>query len=199
MNLIQKMKYGLFGQEVATSNIIMNELAEGKEKDRLYSIEFNRVSRTKDQQSKTVKKMNYLRKGVEVQARIHEIIIEGYPRWGKVPANPDEFYAAMKNAGFKMPPEIEKRLENLPENSSARSFLNCESGLSKAMPEIQKVSDSFSKEGTSTFWNKVMPALYADMITMYGDTQGGKRFGLGSDIKAAVTQKNAPTVNPSMN
>jgi hypothetical protein len=139
--------------------------------------------------------MNYLRLGVEVQARIHEVIIAGYPAWGKVPTNIDEFYAAMKNAGFKMPPEIEKRLESLPENSSAHAFLSCKNfGGCKMVAQIQQVGDSFSQEGTETFWNKVMPALYADLITLYGDTQGGQRLGLGSDLKAAVSQKTAPSV-----
>jgi hypothetical protein len=195
MSFVEKMKHGLLGQHDATSNIVMNALTEeGKENERMRGIEFGRKDRTKEQKSDTVRNMNYLREGVEVQARIHEVIIDGYPRWGKVPANLDEFYAAMKNAGFKMPPEIEKRLENLPENSSARGFLTRENGVTKASADIQKVSNSFSKEGANTFWNKTMPALYADMITMYGDTQGGKRFGLGSDLKAAVSQKTAPTV-----
>jgi hypothetical protein len=153
------------------------------------SAHFNEAAKVSD-----TKYLDYISEGIEVQARIHQIVIDGYPRWGKVPTNSDEFFAAMKNAGIKLPPEIESRLANLPANSSARAFLACETGKCPKVPDIQEINDSLSEAGRSIFWNKTMPALYADLITMYGDTQGGQRLGLGSDIKAAVEQKNAPVV-----
>jgi hypothetical protein len=134
-----------------------------------------------------------LRRGSEVQARLHQIIIDGYPRWGKVPAAPDEFYAAMKNAGFKLPGEIEKRLESLPENSSARQFLNRDSGARRdKVKEIEVVVNSLTERSQREFWDRVVLELYADLIEMYGDAKGHARFGLGENPKSKIPLSHFP-------
>ena len=66
--------------------------------------------------------------GSEIQARLHQIMMDGYQRWGRVPQNRDELWAAMKNAGVKPPPEIAQHLSSLPENAGARHFLSCKKG-----------------------------------------------------------------------
>ncbi|MCE9508055.1 MAG: hypothetical protein K8R48_07060 [Alphaproteobacteria bacterium] len=135
-------------------------------------------------------------KGSEIQARIHQIVIDGYPRWGKVPATSDEFYAAMKNAGFQLPDHIEKKLAELPENSSARHFLSCEEASSKVcknkVADIQSIIDSLQEKSRPGFWNEVMPALYTDLIEMYGDGPGRARFGLGVNPKTQMPLKYFP-------
>lgn len=171
--------------EQPVSNIIMQELTGQKEIH--LSAHFNEAAKVSD-----VKYLDYISKGIEVQARIHQIMMEGYPRWGKMPANSDEFYAAMKNAGIKLPPEIEKHLAELPANSSARGFLACAMGKCPKVSDIQQINDSLSDAGKNIFWNKTMPALYADLIEMYGDMKGAKRFELGANLKSEVAQKNAP-------
>jgi hypothetical protein len=137
-----------------------------------------------------------LSKGSEIQARIHQIVIDGYPRWGRLPAARDEFYAAMQNAGFKLPPEIEKQLENLPADSSARHFLSCEKATSKVcknkVADIQSIIEALPEKSRSGFWNEVMPALYSDLIEMYGDGPGRARLGLGVNPKAQMPLKYFP-------
>jgi hypothetical protein len=134
-----------------------------------------------------------LRRGSEVQARIHQIVIDGYPRWGAVPATTDEFYAAMKNAGFRLPDHIEKHLEELPGNSSARQFLNCESGACQGkVKEIELVVNSFAEGSQKDFWNKIVLDIYSDLIEMYGDVQGRARFGLGVNPKTQMPLKYFP-------
>jgi len=138
-----------------------------------------------------------IKKGVEVQARLHEIMIDGYKRWGRMPQNRDELWAAMKNAGVKPPPEIAQHLSSLPENSGARHFLSCKKGgiIDKAIgtiSEIQAVVNSFSKAGKDTFWRQTLPELYSDLIEMYGDRPGRERFGLGINPKQAVSAPKNP-------
>jgi hypothetical protein len=201
MNFIQKMVNGLFGQDEATSNLIMNRLIDKKEGGLSQQFNSSIGPFGSDPWVKEMKRIRYLREGIEIQARIHQIIIDGYPRWGKVPANRDEFYAAMKNAGCKLPPEIEKHLEDLPANSSAKSFLSCAKGTCYKVEEIDEVNDSFNKEGQAEFWNKVMPALYGDLIELYGDKLGGKRMSPGPDVKADASIKKslaAKQTSPSL-
>jgi hypothetical protein len=152
---------------------------------------------------KVYEQLVYLRQGCEIQARVHQIMIDGYQRWGKLPANKDEYLAAMKNSGMKLPEEIEKHLEGLSANSSAKHFLNAERGLKTQMiADIQLVSDSLMPNSRNVFWNKSMPAIYADLIEMYGDKPGRERFGLGKNPRVEnpvklsekpVTPKDKPT------
>jgi len=188
-SMIKGMVYMLFGMDKPASNIIMKKLTSRKEGGLCEA--FTRVANASGL-DKWREEISYIRQGTEVQARIHQIMIEGYPRWGKMPANSDEFYAAMQNAGLKLPPEIEQRLESLPVNSSAYGFLACAKGRCVKVPDIQVISDSLADSGKNIFWNKTLPALYADLIEMYGDVQGAKRFGLGANLKSEVAQKNAP-------
>jgi hypothetical protein len=187
---LQKLAYNMFsGEEQPISNIVMSELISQKEVGGLCA-EFTKSASRHGREAwrDEIRHINYLRSGIEVQARIHQIIIEGYPRWSKVPANSDEFFAAMKNAGLKLPPEIEKHLENLPANSSAHSFLKCEKGQCHKVREINEVTASFPEIGQNVLWNKVMPALYADLITMYGDKQGGQKMGFDTKIQVDVAK-----------
>ncbi len=189
-----KMATSLFGQEEPTGDIIMSNILEHKDIGGLCN-EFNDSVRGLDRNDwrAALKRINYLREGIEIQARIHQIIIDGYPNWKEVPASPDAFFAAMKRAGIQLPPEIEKRLAELPSNSPARKFL--EGGAPKAknvvkkVGEINKVTASFEKNGQQIFWNKIMPALYADLITMYGDKNGAKKMGFDGDLKKTVAQQ----------
>ncbi len=55
-------------------------------------------------QAKLADKNNfYLADGIEIQARIHEIVMDGYQTWGLMPTNREELLVSMKNAGLKVP------------------------------------------------------------------------------------------------
>ncbi|MCE9508054.1 MAG: hypothetical protein K8R48_07055 [Alphaproteobacteria bacterium] len=208
MSFVEKLALKLAGPSQPTSDLIMKDLVEKKGMGGLSEAFNESVSGLhKSDWRSAIKNIGYLRKGVEVQARMHQIISEGYDRWGRIPSSPDEFFAAMKSVGMKLPPDIEAHLEKLPEGSAAQVFLKSSPPTAKMIlqevKDINKVSNSFEQEGQNLFWHKVMPALYADMIEMYGDKNGGKKMGFDVSLKNAIDQKVSPIqkqkVNPSMN
>ncbi|MGZ9097830.1 MAG: hypothetical protein ACXW30_05995 [Micavibrio sp.] len=132
----------------------------------------------------------YYKQGIEIQARLHEIVTDGYQRWGKLPQNRAELFAAMKNSGFKLPESIRKEMEQSPDIDNIRRIF---SGW-RVQNEAQAVSDiTFAEKlltakGRVEFWDKAMPELYSDLIEMYGDSQGRARFGLGMNDFGAMRQ-----------
>jgi hypothetical protein len=48
----------------------------------------------------------YLRDGAEAQARIHEIMMSGYQKWGQLPNNREQFLVAMESSGIDVPKHI---------------------------------------------------------------------------------------------
>ncbi|MEZ0226364.1 MAG: hypothetical protein ACAH83_17540 [Alphaproteobacteria bacterium] len=139
----------------------------------------------------------YLKRGEEMQARLHQTMMAGYPAWGKMPGNMDELWAAMKEFGLTPPPDIEKHLRSLPQNSSARDFMK-----SGAQPfvarELEKVNLNLTEAARAVLWRQTLPMLYADLIEMFGDSKGRERFGFGANIRGqaqlAAFGKKTPSV-----
>jgi hypothetical protein len=201
-----KIKEFFVGEEGLVSENIVEEFTSRKGNAFLssgLSSAFKRIDgkRTMSHQDELMFRMSMLilSRGSEIQARIHQIVMDGYPRWGKVPADRDEFFAAMKNSGFQLPPEIEKQLEALPADSGARGFLSCESPTSKTcvqkVAEIHKIINALPEKSRDAFWKEAMPALYSDLIEMYGDKPGRGRFGLGENPKNKIPLKYFPGQN----
>ncbi len=145
---------------------------------------FNRVANF----FKGIPGLPYLKNGGETQAFFHESLMEGYRRWGKMPQNRDDLWAALVNMGLQPPAEISKYLEALPENSGARDFMKGNIFHTVGANNLQAIADSLSKQARDIFWSMTLPALYSDMIEMYGDRQGRERFGFGVNTKALIQQ-----------
>ncbi len=118
-------------------------------------------------------RLGYFSQGIEIQARLHEILTEGYAKaWHRLPATRDELWQALRAAGLKMPPEVRGALDG--EWSSGFQ-------VPVAVGKINSLLDSLSDKGKAAFWTDALPALYADLIEMYGDKPGRSRFGLGEN------------------
>lgn len=126
---------------------------------------------------------SYFKEGLEIQARLHEIVTDGYQRWGIVPQNRIEFFAAMENSGFKLPESIRKEMNESPEIDAIRRTFSGKpvSNETSAVNDITFAEKLLTPEGRVAFWDKAMPGLYADLIEMYGDGPGRERFGLGKN------------------
>ncbi len=132
----------------------------------------------------------YYKQGLEIQARLHEIVTDGYQRWGVVPQNRIEFFAAMENSGFKLPASIRAEMNEAPEIDAIRQTFSGKpvSNETNAMNDITFAEKLLTPEGRVAFWDKAMPGLYADLIEMYGDGPGRERFGLGKNDFAEMRQ-----------
>lgn len=126
---------------------------------------------------------SYYKQGLEIQARLHEIVTDGYQRWGIVPQHRIEFFAAMENSGFKLPESIRKEMNEAPGIDAIRQTFSGKpvSNETRAVYDITFAEKLLTPEGRVAFWDKAMPELYADLIEMYGDGPGRERFGLGKN------------------
>jgi len=155
---------------------------EGKAKGRASMI-FNRKARKKSD-------FYYMKSDMEMQSHLHEILIAGYPEWGRLPSNKDEFLAALSSARLGVHNDIKKYLDSLPQDSSVRDFLKVKMKTSLASGRISSFVKLLSSDSTrKMFWKKVLPMVYSDLIEMYGDKQGRARFNLGVNKRADLYRK----------
>lgn len=136
-------------------------------------------------------KLNYYQQGNEMQARLHETMVAGYGTWGRLPATYDELAQALVSFGFKPTEDVKKRLAEPGVRERVETF-RIHRRRSKASDEMKVVYDALSANGRQLFWASTLPALYADLIEMYGDRQGWKRFAADQQqAKKAPAQRRA--------
>lgn len=126
----------------------------------------------------------YYQRGVEIQARLHEALMQGYPKWQRMPQNHMEFYYAMHSLGFELTPDIRTAMDAHPQKEQMKTlFMDAHNPLQimrhSFVADIAKVEANLSAKGRENLWDMGMPALYCDLIEMYGDKQGRERFGYG--------------------
>lgn len=126
----------------------------------------------------------YYGSGIEMQARLHEALLQGYPKWQRLPQNQTEFYFAMHSMGFAMTPDIRRELATCTQKNEMEKLFPSRRGLlpfntPSCVTDIAKVEAHLSAEGCARLWTMAMPGLYCDLIEMYGDRLGRERFGYG--------------------
>lgn len=130
------------------------------------------------------KHLEYLSEGVETQARIHEVIIDGYQRWGQVPATREEFLVAMHNSGINIPDEVMDTVRSSPTfEASNRIFGVASPHVSQPIDDINFSTNALTPQGQAEFWNEGATRLYVDLIEMYGDGPGRARFDMGVNMR----------------
>lgn len=158
------------------SNVLANELFE-----KHTSTNFARVIGS---QIAAVGTLNYLKTGVEIQARVHQVLMRGYPQWGRLPQNREELWVAMDDVGLNIPKAIQEQLNHSPTIEHTRSiFANKVKAhlYTETTGDINTVQMALTNEGKQVFWEETLPKIYADLIEMYGDRPGRERFGLGKN------------------
>ncbi len=142
--------------------------------------------------------IDYLKDGVEIQARIHEIMIEGYPKWGQLPQNREQFLVAMQSAGLKLSPPTRNELMASPQYEEAKRLFGTPAPAPVA-EEINLARSTLTDAGKFSFENDALPRMYADLIEMYGDREGRARFGYGVNEFARAHDARAHDARANIN
>lgn len=162
-------------QDNATSNLIAKEVFDSHTKKPGF------LSRIFDKLSGNLGS-SYYQQGIEIQARIHEVVADGYQRWGTMPQNRAELFAALENAGMNVPDKYLAEIQRLPIAEDIEILFQSKKSDGKAKEAINDLNATvkmLTDEGQDKFWNVAIPAMYSDLIEMYGDGPGRERFGLG--------------------
>ena len=167
----------VFPKQDAISNIVVNEVTTSAFQPGFVRRIANAISNMVGMGT------DYLKQGIEVQARLQEAIIEGYPKWDRMPQNNTDFFFAMRSVGFQLTPELKKAMDMHPDKEELeKAFPKSKSSFalkSQFVGDIETVQANLTPEGQKQFWDYTMPRLYADLIEMYGDKHGRERMGMG--------------------
>jgi len=165
------------------SNVAVEQAIKGKFKRGTLSMIFNRDTRYKDN-------LAYHKQGLEIQARLHQMLMTGYPFWQRLPQNRHEFFFAMKSVGCDLPDTVQAVVGHHPDREKLVKAFRALPQIwigNKApfkycfVEDIDWLVSQLTDKGRENFWHEAMPRLYADLIEMYGDKPGRERFGLGTN------------------
>lgn len=163
----------------------------------------------------------YYNQAIEVHARLHEIMVAGYPQWERLPTNRTELFAVLYNAGIRLPLRTTWMLLADPAGRQAVRDFRADPLMKAAIREV--VTDlnvvgsyALGRDDFRKLWDRTIPLFYGDMLELYGDTRGRERLGFGPapygaqavmaamitareeqrDIPAATAQSLAAAVEP---
>lgn len=139
------------------------------------------------QDSKT---SQYLIREQEIQARMHEILTCGYASWQRMPANKIELWACMDQMGVDLPHSIWRKLRRDENGIQAMKDFSCSGWmrhqLYRQVDGINKVHSYLSlPEHQERFWHRAMPAIYGNLLELYGDRLGRERMEAGMNPRPA--------------
>ena len=135
----------------------------------------------------TRKGLKYLSHGDELQARLHEIMMDGYPWWGRLPQNNYEFTLVLAASGATGVKVKFNSDTNAPLPSVFATEMN-----TPVANEIAHVALSLCKSNKERGdFVDLLTALYVNMLELYGDKNARARFGLDKNYKP-IAQKPAP-------
>ena len=121
--------------------------------------------------------LTYLTDGLEIQARVHQILAQGYPQWSRFPQNREEFLVALHGSGVQLSQQTLEDLQRSPTYAQTRrDFPSVPSGRAE---EINAVRNILTDSGQRIFERDSLPRMYGDLLEMYGDRLGRERFGFG--------------------
>lgn len=126
--------------------------------------------------------ISYLQEGVEVQARMGQIMAESHPNWSHLPQNRTELWVAMWSTGLNPPQDIYREISSNPDLPALKKKFPAAriAYVGQIASELQVAVDHLPSEQTrAKFWRETMPAMYGDLIEGMGDRHGRARMGLG--------------------
>lgn len=132
---------------------------------------------------------NYLSRECEIQARMDEVMMEGYASWQKMPATRLELWAALESAGMDLPRSVRRELRSEDGRQARRDFRMSGRAQENVAHVVKQLSQAeglaIFTEDKDKFWHGAVPRIYGNLIELYGDTEGRARMGLGTNPIAA--------------
>jgi hypothetical protein len=151
--------------------------------------------------------------GREIQARMHQCLVAGYGQWGRLPGTKEELWAVMIAVGVRAPSGFLAALQATEVGQKALHdfpplpYTGAEGPLQAIASDVPEKltrmydgprhrkgivpgreigsSQSYLRGKTEkiAFWQDILPAIYGDLLEMYGDGPGRARMGLGRNEK----------------
>lgn len=136
----------------------------------------------------------YLINDCEVQARLHTIMVHGSKRWGSLPKNRHQLWAALHDSGLSMPSSIREEFDREEFNNAIKNdfsnasrfwkpelsdkFFRCiRKVFNPEVTELQSAQRSLYNESLrETFWRFSLPLYYGHLLALYGDRHGLDRM-----------------------
>lgn len=110
--------------------------------------------------------LDYAGKGIEFQARLFQLMADGYPVWQRLPSDKEEFQAALVSCGVLPPAEVR---QDIAANVSGRSpFAQKLFGNHRLAVAVGKLLNDYPPEAQERLWNDTLPRLYTNMLDMMG-------------------------------
>lgn len=132
---------------------------------------------------------NYLSQECEIQARMDEVMMEGYASWQKMPTTRLELWAALESAGMDLPRSVRRELRSEEGRQARRDFRMSGKAQENVADDVKQLSQAAGlaifTEDKDKFWHEAVPRIYGNLIELYGDTEGRARMGLGTNPIAA--------------
>jgi hypothetical protein len=117
---------------------------------------------------------DYIGKGSELQARLHVLLVNAYAQTQLMPASLTQFWQVLMKAGV-LPPVMLGAMLLRDEKTlvpQLRALRELENGDAR---ELESFNLAYLKpELRMKFWVETLPALYADLLALYGDQATGK-------------------------
>ena len=133
----------------------------------------------------------------EIQARLHNLMVRGYPAWGRLPQTKDELWAALYDMGVKAPAmdgfrgnflanAIEQWL-SFPGREALHQTFRKHSRLliGHTAPPVAEINIGLnatrSNEVLKDYWLDCLPAAFGDLLIKYGDSRGRQKMGFSNE------------------
>ena len=147
----------------------------------------------------------YLGEDREVQARLAEILVQGYRSWGKMPATRVELWAAISAFGLPLHEDGRRALDDTPEGQAARATFTTMTGsmavAQASVEDLETTLEEIDAAGNlARFHEEIGPFLYGHLIENYGDRLGRVRMGLPSvhDAREVLSHATAANIEDSV-
>ena len=144
----------------------------------------------------------YYSMDLEIQARLHNIMVQGYRSWGRLPRTENELFAALRDRGIKTPKIERKWLKEAEQKKLRKTFSrfgavgrSYRGYVNPASAEINiGLNAHHLTEVVEAFWRKYIPSLYADLHVLYGDSKGHQLMGFDRPA-IDVRRPNTPQIS----